>query len=95
MLSGTPPITTNFGVFPETIPDYLNGRVGYRCNTLADFVGAGLLAKNLGVDVRFIREYAERFTMDRVALDYERWFEDLYQLYLSTKNPTVKGWHHL
>lgn len=95
MLSGTPPITTNFGVFPETIPDYLNGRVGYRCNTLADFVAAARLAKTLDVDVRFIREYAERFLMDRVALDYERWFEDLHVQWESAVDPNKKGWHRL
>lgn len=95
MLSGTPPITTNFGVFPETIPDYLNGRVGFRCNTLADFVAAARLAKKMDVDVRFVREYAERFTMDRVALDYERWFDDLYALYESAVDPNKKGWHRI
>jgi glycosyltransferase involved in cell wall biosynthesis len=95
MLCGTPPITTNFGVFPETIPDYLNGRVGFRCNTLDDFVGAARLAKKMDIDVRFIAEYAQRFTMDRVYLDYEKWFNDLYQLYLSAVDPKVKGWHHI
>lgn len=95
MLSGTPPITTNFGVFPETIPDYLNGRVGYRCNTLQDFVNSARLARTMGVDVRFIREYAERFTMDRVALEYEKWFNDLYQLYRSATIDGEKGWHYL
>lgn len=95
MLSGTPPITTNFGVFPETIPDYLNGRVGYRCNTLADFVAAARLAKTMDVDVRFIREYAERFTIDRVALEYERWFDDLHILWESAVDPTKLGWHRL
>lgn len=95
MLSGTPPITTNFGVFPETIPDYLNGRVGYRCNTLADFVAAARLAKTLDVDVRFVREYAERFTMDRVALDFERWFDDLHIQWESAVDPNKTGWHRL
>lgn len=93
MLSGTPPITTNFGVFPETIPDNLNGLVGFRCNTLADFVAAARHAKKVWVPT--IVEYAQRFTMDRVYLDYERWFDDLYQLYLSAENPDVKGWHFL
>lgn len=95
MLSGTPPITTNFGVFPETIPDYLNGRVGFRCNTLADFVAAARLAKKLDVDVRFVREYAERFSMDRVYLEYERWFEDLHNQWESAVDPDKKGWHRL
>ena len=43
MMSGTPVITTNFGVFPETI---LSGIVGYRCDTLDDFVWT---AKHIGM----------------------------------------------
>lgn len=95
MLSGTPPITTNFGVFPETIPDYLNGRVGFRCNTLTDFVAAARLAKKMDVDVRFVREYGERFLMDRVALEYEKWFDDLHIQWESAVDPSKKGWHRL
>jgi glycosyltransferase involved in cell wall biosynthesis len=89
MLSGTPPITTDFGVFPYTIPDYLNGKVGFRCNTLQDFVDASVKARE--VDHKFIRQYAERFLMQNVAQDYQKWFEDLYQVYLSTDGKT-KGW---
>jgi len=93
MLCGTPPITTNFGVFPETIPDFLDGKVGYRCNTLQDFVKAAEHAKSADYD--FIRRYAARFEMDNVKWDFQRWFDDLYQLYLSTKDKNVKAWHHL
>lgn len=89
MLSGTPPITTDFGVFPYTIPDYLNGQVGFRCNTLQDFVDATQKAKS--VDHAFVRKYAERFLMENVALDFQKWFDDLYQLYLSTDGKT-RGW---
>ena len=92
MLSGTPPITTNFGVFPGTIPDYLNGKVGFRCNTLQDFVDATKLAPRL--NHKFIYDYAQRFTMKNVAGMYQKWFEDLYQLYLSTQGKD-KGWHYL
>ncbi len=92
MLSGTPPITTDFGVFPGTIPDHLNGKVGFRCNTLQDFVNA---AKNASeCDPHAIRDYASRFLMDSVKLEYQRWFEDLYQVYLSTDGKTP-GWHNL
>jgi len=93
MLSGTPPITTNFGVFPETIPDYLNGKIGFKCNTLQDFVDAGRKAKE--VNCLFVRKYAERFLMNNVKWEYQKWFEDLSQLYLSSKNLKIKGWHYI
>jgi len=93
MLSGTPPITTNFGVYPETIPDYLNGKVGFRCNTLQDFVNAGKEAMN--VDNKFVRKYAERFLMDNVKLEFQKWFEDLYKVYESTQDKTKLGWHRI
>ena len=35
MLHGTPVLTTNFGVFPGTV---INGLNGYKCDTLQDFV---------------------------------------------------------
>lgn len=98
MLSGTPPITTNFGVFPETIPDIMNGAVGFRCNTLRDFVDAAKKTKNLAKDhsnAVAIANYAQKFTMDRVMQDYQKWFDDLYQLYLSSKDSSIKGWHFL
>lgn len=93
MPSGTPPITTDFGVFPYTIPDYLNGQVGFRCNTLQDFVDATQKAR--GVNHRFIRDYAERFLMDRVKYDFQKWFDDLYNVYESAENPAKRGWSRL
>ncbi len=92
MLSGTPPICTNFGVFPGTIPDVLDGKVGFKCNTLKDFVSAAENAKKC--DPNFIKDYATRFLMDNVKLEYQRWFEDLYQVYRSTDGKTP-GWHYL
>lgn len=93
MLSGTPPITTNFGVYPGTIPDSENGKVGFRCNTLDDFVKAGKAA--LKVDPAYIRKYGERFLMDNVAKDYQKWFNDLYNVYESTTDKSKKGWHRI
>lgn len=94
MLCGTPPITTNFGVFPETIPDYLDGKVGFRCNTLQDFVDAAKVAKK--ANPKKIAEYAERFLMmESVRYNYQDWFDDLYQLYRSATIDGEKGWHHL
>jgi len=89
MLSGTPVITTNFGVFPSTV---INGLNGYRCNTLKDFVAAAKNVKRL--DPRTIREHAKKYLMNSVRWQYQKWFEDLYQLYLSARDPKIKGWHH-
>lgn len=93
MLHGTPPITTNFAVFPGTIPDCVDGKIGFRCNTLDDFVKAAKAAKE--VDRVAVRKYGERFLMDQVKLDFQKWFDDLYQVYLSATVPGVKGWHHI
>lgn len=93
MLSGTPPITTNFGVFPGTIPDNVNGIVGFRCNTLQDFVDAAKIAKN--VDHKKVRKYGERFLMDNVKWEFQQWFEDLYKVWESAQDPSKKGWHRI
>ena len=90
MLSGTPVITTNFGVFPE----YVSEEVGVRCSTLQDFVNATEEVRY--IDPRTIREYAEnRFSLEAVSQQYHKWFEDLYNLYESTKDSTKKGWHRI
>lgn len=95
MLCGTPPITTNFGVFPETIPDNLNGKIGFRCNTLKDFVDAAKYAKNFlqtEESRKDICDYAQRFTMGVVAVDFQAWFEDLYDLYESMVDEKKLAW---
>ena len=93
MLSGTPPITTNFGVFPGTIPDCVNGQVGFRCNTLADFVQAAQDARK--VDPYAVRAYGERFLMENVKWEFQKWFDDLMAVYESATIPGRKGWHRL
>jgi len=90
MLCGTPVITTNFGAFTDYV---INGVTGYRCNTLQDFVDASKLVDELNPKV--IRSYAKKFGLNSVRLEYERWFQDLYRLYESVKDPNKKAWHHL
>ena len=88
MLSGTPAITTNFGVFPETV---INGVSGYRCDTLDDFVQNTKRAFTL--DRKKVRDYAvSRFSLDPVNELYEKWWSDLYRLYQSTKDKNIKAW---
>jgi glycosyltransferase involved in cell wall biosynthesis len=90
MLSGTPPITTDFGVFPYTIPNLVNGKVGFRCNTLQDFVDAAREAVH--ADPLVIRNYANRFLMQNVVNDYLKWFTDLHNVWESAIDNSKKGW---
>lgn len=90
MLSGTPVITTNFGVYPGTV---YNGVNGYRCDTLQDFVDAIEKVKTL--KPFRIKKLAEKYLMDNVKLEFQKWFDDLYQVYLSAKDPQIKGWHNV
>lgn len=89
-LSGTPVLTTNFAVFPELI---INGVDGYRCDTLDDFVWGTEQCKT--IDRNIVRKRAERYLIDNVQWEFQKWFEDLYQVYLSTLGTGIKGWHHI
>ena len=91
MLSGTPVITTDFAVFSGDT--FINGVHGFKCNTLDDFVYAAKNASKL--DPKIIRKNAERFLMDNVKWEFQKWFDDLYQVYLSTIDLNIKGWHHI
>jgi len=86
-LCGTPVITTDFGVFPETV---IQGVTGFRCNVLQDFVNAAREVENL--DPIIIRKKAERYLMTNVRFEFQQWFNDLYQLYLSANDSSIKGW---
>ena len=77
LLSGTPVITTDWGIFPVTVPDHLVGRIGFRCNTGRDYVRAAQEVAHC--DPVLARRWAEQFLMDRVALKFQTWFEDLYR----------------
>lgn len=93
MLHGAPPITTNFGVFPGTIPDCVDGEVGFKCNTLQDFVDAAQKAK--GIDRKVVRQYGERFLTINVRQEFKRWFNELYHIFESINYKDVKAWHRL
>jgi glycosyltransferase involved in cell wall biosynthesis len=90
MLSGTPIITTNFGAFTDYNED---GVTGYKCNTLQDFVDATEKVKSL--DPKIIRKKGERFNMENVVKEYQKWFEDLYSVYESATIPEKLGWHRV
>lgn len=89
MLSGTPVITTSFGVFNETIPECMDGVIGFKCNTLDDFTHAAIKTKAL--DPHVIRKYAEQYLVDKVKYKFQKWFDDLYEVYMSAFFDG-KGW---
>ena len=76
-LCGTPVITTDWGVFTETVT---NGFNGYRCRTFQEFLDAVENVKHL--DRRAIREAAQkRFSTENVALQYEEYFDRIMTLW--------------
>lgn len=84
MLCGTPVITTDWGVFPETVQQ---GITGFRCRTFKEFLEAAQEVDKL--DYGYIRQYAiERFAVENVRWQYQKYFEDLDSLW-------DKGWYTL
>ena len=91
-LSGTPAIASAFGAFPECIID---GKTGVLCNTFADFVNAIKLCRDVGLDSpEDIKRHADRYLMDNVKHEFEKWFRDLYEVYLSRTGKSA-GWYAL
>jgi glycosyltransferase involved in cell wall biosynthesis len=81
MLCGTPVISTDFGGFTETVEQ---GKTGYRCSYLGEFIKAIRSVENL--DRSYIQRRAvEKYSMWNLARDY-----DLYFKRLMTK--WAKGW---
>ena len=77
LLCGTPVITTDWGSFPEIVPQ---GDVGYRCHTMDDFLWAGRNIETISPER--CREYAvANFSMDRCAKAYQEYFTKVQDLY--------------
>jgi glycosyltransferase involved in cell wall biosynthesis len=82
-MCGTPVVTTDWGVFSETV---VHGVTGWRCRTFDDFVWAATSGVDQ-IDPAACREWAVRnYSMDRVRWMYQEYFGKLYDLW-------GKGWY--
>jgi glycosyltransferase involved in cell wall biosynthesis len=81
---GTPVLTTDLGVFTETVK---NGFNGYRCNSFAEFINAAEQVKNLDYRAIATDAYA-KYSMDMIRYQYDRYFRRLLNQY-------DQGWYQL
>lgn len=82
MTCGTPVITTDWGVFTETV---VNGFNGFRCRMFGEFVEAAKNVHNL--NYKAIREHAiSSYSLSVIGKRYEEYFERLLTLW-------GKGWY--
>jgi len=94
MLSGTPVITTDWGVFPETV---LQGISGFRCRTMEQFVWAVKHGIDK-LDPGAIHAWAaDNFSLERVALMYEEYFQQVLNVrrtgfFMPNPNRTQLDW---
>ncbi len=92
-MSGTPVISSDWGVFGENI---VHGVTGYRCRTFDHFCWAANNINN--IIPANCRDWAlHNFSVDRVALMYQEYFEMLYNLweegwYTRSKNRSHLDW---
>lgn len=84
LISGTPTITTDWGAFVE---NNHHGVTGFRCRTFADFVDAANRIDE--IDPWVCRSFGEQFSLQNVAPRYEKFFQDILNVY------TGKGWYEL
>lgn len=76
-LCGTPVITTDFGVFAETVE---NGVNGYRCKNFKEFMEAAQMVDTLSpLDIAATARTT--YSTETVAKQYEQYFERLMTLY--------------
>lgn len=72
-LGGLPVLTTDVGVFTETVVD---GKNGWRCKEFNDFV---IGMENISeIDPQVCRDMAMDYQMDRVVLRYQDYFERIH-----------------
>lgn len=84
LLCGTPTITSDWGGFAE---NNIQGVTGYRCRTFNDYLEAALNCLDGHIDCAECRKQGLRFTLNSIAPKYEKFFEDVLNIY------TSEGWY--
>lgn len=90
-MCGTPVLTTDWGVFNETV---LHGVTGFRCRTFDDFLYS---ADNIDkIDPKDCRDWAtSNFSIERVSKMYQEYFEKLADIKVPSTNEDSPngGWY--
>lgn len=86
LLCGTPTITSDWGAFTE---NNIEGVTGYRCRTFGDYVRAVQNIEKGAINSRVCREHGEKFSLDNIAPQYEKYFQDVLNVY------NGGGWYQL
>lgn len=86
LLSGTPTITSDWGAFAE---NNIHGITGYRCRTFDDYLNAAINCLEGKINYRECRKKGEEFLLENIAPKYEKYFNDVLNLY------TANGWYTL
>jgi glycosyltransferase involved in cell wall biosynthesis len=76
MMSGVPVIASDWGGFADTVHSGFNG---WRIQTISE--GVRCVHAINGLDRAAIREEAQRFSIDAIRPQFNRWFENLSSLY--------------
>ena len=84
MAMGTPVITTDMGIFTETVQ---NGFNGFRCNILKEFIKATADIKSLDPRAIAIDTY-KKYSTDMIKYKYDAYFKRLLTLW-------DKGWYQV
>lgn len=86
LLCGTPTITSDWGAFVE---NNIEGVTGYRCRTFNDYIQACINCIEGKIDYHSCRSKGEEFSLENIAIKYEKYFNDVLNIYLN------EGWYHL
>jgi glycosyltransferase involved in cell wall biosynthesis len=86
MMCGTPVLTSDWGVFSETIQ---HGVTGFRCRTFDHFLYGAKQIIDQKIDSKKCHEWAvANYSMDRIRWMYDEYFRMIYDLYSS-------GWYEI